>query len=78
MTIQQLRKAYDAKPFRPYSIKLADGSQLRVRSPEFVAITPGGRTVIVVTGGDDYEVVDLLLVTALEFRNGKAKPSRER
>lgn len=78
MTIQQLRKAYDAKPFRPYSIKLADGSQLRVRSPEFVAITPGGRTVIVVTGDDDYEVVDLLLVTALEFRNGKAKPSRER
>lgn len=78
MTIQQLRKAYETKPFRPIAIKLADGSQVRVRSPEFLAITPGGRTVIVVTGDDDFEVVDLLLVTALEFRNGKAKPSRDR
>jgi hypothetical protein len=78
MTIQQLRNAYESKPFRPFAIKLADGAQFRVRSPEFLAISPGGRTVIVVTGDDDFQVVDLLLVTALEFGNGKAKPPRDR
>lgn len=78
MTLQQLRRAHETRPFRSFNLKLADGTKVRVRSPEFLAITPGGRTVLVVTGDDDFEVVDLLLVTALEYSNGKSKSTRGR
>ncbi len=73
MTIQQLRKAVAERPFRPFTIVMGDGSRYRVASPEVIAIPPKAeRTFIVAQGDDDYSVLDLLLVTALEFTNGRS------
>jgi hypothetical protein len=38
-----IRRAMHAQPFRPYGIKLVDGSIHTVRHPDFVAISPGRR-----------------------------------
>lgn len=57
-----------AQPFRPFVIHLADGRQLNVPHPEFVAITPPGRTIIVTKPDGTHEVVDLLRVTTLELK----------
>ena len=74
MTIEQLRKAHQARPFSPFEIHMADGRSLTVPHPEMLMVLPPGRTIMVAKGEEDYEVVDLLLVTSLERRtNGSRK-----
>ncbi len=76
MTIEQLRTAYDAQPFQPFIMHLADGRSIPVMHREFMASAPSGRTIIVYQPDDTFNVVDLLLVTDLEFkprRNGAGK-----
>jgi hypothetical protein len=73
MTLAEIKRAYLAKPFKPFALKLADGSRLRVKSPEFLAFFPGGRTVLVVKDDADYEIIDLLLVTSLDFAARRAR-----
>lgn len=68
MTIEQLRKLHQARPFQPFTIHLADGRRLHVRHNEFLSMSPSGRTIIVHHPNDDYDVIDLLLVTDLKVR----------
>lgn len=78
MTIDQIRKVHQAKPFQAFRIHLADSRAIDVTHPELLAVNEPGRTIIVVTGDESlYEVVDFLLVTSLEVLNGHAK-SRKR
>ncbi|MCC6680735.1 MAG: hypothetical protein IT445_07520 [Phycisphaeraceae bacterium] len=66
MTIQQLRNVHQARPFRPFSIHLADGRVFHVPHSEFLSHSPSGRTIIVHQADDNFSVLDLLLVTELE------------
>lgn len=73
MTIEKIRDLYNAQPFRPFVIHLADGREIPVDHPEFLAAAPSGRTVVIYQPDDTMNIVDLLLVTDLEIRpNGKA------
>jgi hypothetical protein len=72
MTIEQLRHAHQAQPFQPFSLHLADGKQLDVPHREFLSHSESGRTVIVHERGEAWNVVDLLLVTRLEFSPARA------
>ena len=78
MTIEQLRRAHQNRPFEPFTIHLADGREVRVRHPEFLAEFPGGRSIIVTLADQSWEVIDLLLVTSLHFGNGKARRQRRK
>ena len=71
MTVEQLRNAYSAQPFRPFVIHLADGREVPVASPEFIMAVPSGRTVVVCQPDDTLNIIDLLLVTDLELKPGK-------
>ncbi len=80
MTVEQLRNFYNAQPFRPFIMHLADGRQIPVQHPEFIATSPSGRTVTVYQPDDTLNVVDLLLVTDLEIRptsDGSGKRRRK-
>jgi hypothetical protein len=68
MTIEQLRAAYQAQPFRPFVIHLADGRGIPVISREFILTVPSGRTIVVCQPDDTLNIIDLLLVTDLEFK----------
>ncbi len=73
MDAQELNAAHRARPFRPFTLCLADGDKVRVEHPEFLAQAPGGR-IAVVTGVDEaFRVVDLRLVTSIEVD----RPSQE-
>ena len=78
MTIEQLRAAYQARPFRPFVMHLADGRSIPVHSPEFVLTTPSGRTIVVAQPDDTLKIIDLLLVTDLEFKPGRKTPGKRR
>ena len=73
MTIEQIRKVHQARPFQPFDIHLADGRSLPVPHPEFLAVTPPGRTIGVGLDDGTIEVVDLLLVTSLKPRANGAR-----
>jgi hypothetical protein len=79
MTIEQLRKMHEARPFQPFRIHMADGRHLDVVHPEFLAHTPSGRTIMVATPEDAFEIIDLLLVTSLEpISDGTKRRGRKR
>jgi len=79
MIIEKVRDFYNAQPFQPFVMHLADGRQIPVQHPEFIATAPSGRTVSVYQPDDTLNVVDLLLVTDLEMKPGKngARKSRK-
>jgi hypothetical protein len=68
MTIEQIRRLYEAQPFQPFVIHLADGREIPVPSREFMASAPNGRTVVVYQSDSTANIVDLLLVTDLEVK----------
>lgn len=76
MTIEQMRAAYDAQPFRPFAIHLADGRDVPVHHREFIMSAPNGRTSTVYQPDSTLNIIDLLLVTDLEIKavsNGSGK-----
>ena len=73
MTIEHLRRVYQARPFRSFTIHLADGQSIPVVSPEFMAFSPSGRTATVLHGDDAFDIIELSLVTALEVKESKRR-----
>ena len=79
VTVEQIRTAYSAEPFHPFSLHLADGREIQVPHRDFLYLFPSGRTILVSQPDESWNVIDLLLVTDLEFkplRNGGRKRSR--
>jgi hypothetical protein len=87
MRIEELKQAKDERPFRPFSIRMADGRKVPVTHPDAIAweADPDDSTgepaapftaVCIVPGGR-WVVIELALITALEFQpqggEGKAK-----
>jgi hypothetical protein len=81
MILEQFRDVWRAQPFKPFVIHLADGREIPVVSPEFVLSVPGGRTIVVCQPDSTLNIIDLLLVTDLEFKpatNGGTSKRRRR
>jgi hypothetical protein len=78
MTVNQLRSLHQARPFRPFDIRMADGRSLPIEHPEVLAIIPPGRNIIVSFADGTFEVVDLFLVLSLKQRNGSPRRGRRR
>jgi hypothetical protein len=63
-----VRNSVRRRPFRPFITHLAGGRSIPVPSPECIDLAAGDR-LIVVEYNSNTHVIDLLLVTDLEFRN---------
>jgi hypothetical protein len=59
MTIDRLRELYDAKPFQPFVIQLADGRTVPVSRRDFMMLAPSGRTVVVVQPDDSLSIINV-------------------
>jgi hypothetical protein len=70
MSPEFVQRTVARQPFRPFVIHLAGGRTILVRSPEFIQLPErGGRLVVIENVTGSTHVVDLLLVTDLEFPN---------
>jgi hypothetical protein len=69
MTTEHFRSKLGARPFQPFTIRMADGRTFDIPHPDFAAQSPSGRTVIVFNENDGHSVLDLLLMTELEVQN---------
>ncbi len=72
MTVQQLRSVYRATPFRPFTLHMGDGRSFYIPHPDFLSMSPSGRTVIVFQEDDHFNVLDLLWLTEIEVAPASA------
>ena len=70
MTAQEFRGVFNAQPFRPFTVHLADGRAVAVPHQEYALLSPTGRTLIVYEDDDSFQVLDLMLATGVQV-NGK-------
>lgn len=66
MTTDQFRATLHQQPFRPFTIRMADGRAFEVARRDFVAMSPSGRSVIVYESDESYGMLDLLLMSELQ------------
>jgi len=71
MKADHLRSASRARPFRPFRIHLADGREIPVGHPENVTVTSDDRCVFVYVPGEGFELLDVPLVTGIDYRRRK-------
>ncbi len=67
VTIEQLKRTHQATPFRPFTIRMADGRQFPIAHPEFFSMSPAGRTAVIFHEDGSASIVDLLLMTEIEL-----------
>jgi hypothetical protein len=73
MTLERMQALYRARPFQAFTLHLADGGKVAIKSPEFMSFSPSGRMITVNEPDDSVRFVDLLLVTeAHVLSNGNA------
>ena len=73
MTLSEVRKLLKSQPFAPFQIHLADGRSFPIEQPDYLFVPPEGRIVFPWDkAGKACDVIDLLLVTFLELKPGKA------
>ena len=79
MTIQPVREVLDADPFKPFTLRLADGRSIRVVNPHNVAFLGNGRTLFVAHHREEhFELIDLLLINSVVVGNGESKGTQGR
>lgn len=68
MTSQELRAALQSTPFRPFTVRMADGQSFEVHHPDFLLVGPNGRTAFAFgLSGNEFSILDVLLMTEIEF-----------
>ena len=75
MTTEQFRATLHQQPFRPFTIRMADGRAFEIAHRDFVAQSESGRTVIVVQSDESYSVLDLLLMSELQVSAANGHPA---
>jgi hypothetical protein len=78
VTITKIRELYEAQPFRPFVMRLADGRNIPVRHPDFLMPAPSCRTLVVFQPDDSLNIVDVMLVTDLEIKRPNGSHARRR
>lgn len=67
MTVEEFKAALEANPFRPFTMRLPDARALPIHHRDFVFVAPKGRTLIVYKPDGACNIVDVMLVSDLQF-----------
>ncbi len=73
MTAQEFRSVFEALPFRPFRVYLADGREVAIRHQDYALFSPTGRTLIVYQDDYSFQVLDLMLATGVEVDGKRPK-----
>jgi hypothetical protein len=73
MTAKEFRSVFEALPFRPFKVYLADGREVAIRHQDYALLSPTGRTLIVYQDDDSFQVLDLMLATGVEVNGRRPK-----
>ncbi|MCH2135424.1 MAG: hypothetical protein MK101_02455 [Phycisphaerales bacterium] len=62
-----LRAARGVEPFRPFLLRLTDGRAISVPHPEFLSVSPTGRTCVVWKTDGTQHILSVSLITSIDF-----------
>ncbi|MEX2218175.1 MAG: hypothetical protein WD749_05390 [Phycisphaerales bacterium] len=72
MTIDALREAREGRPFKPFTLHLADSRSVRIPHPDFLYMPPKNpRTIVISTVSGGIRLIDLLMVVEIEFEDSR-------
>jgi hypothetical protein len=67
MDLKHLKELYANRPFRAFTLRLADGRSRKVPHPELIAFLGNGRTIFWADGeSDSFELIDLIMIVSAE------------
>jgi len=75
MMLEQIRTAHRAAPFRPFTLRMADGRTFPVRHPDFLFLGPDRRTVFVANDDGSVNILDVLLMTEIDLAPTQTAPA---
>ncbi len=79
MISEHVNEVHQARPFRPFTLRLADGRGVHVAHPEVLAFLGAGRTIAVSDPKTDhFELIDLLLVNSVQVGKPLRGPASKR
>mgnify|MGYP001214897220 CR=1 FL=1 len=68
MDVNAIREAMHAEPFQSFRLRLADGREMAVPHPDFIAVAPNGRRVVVFGTHDGaMSILEPLLILSMEY-----------
>jgi hypothetical protein len=71
MVLETIRQAIRRQPFQAFTLRLADGRQLPVPDPDFIAIS--GRRVIVTNGTNEHHsIIESLSIVSITYADGSS------
>jgi hypothetical protein len=73
MNTGAIREALHKQPFEPFSLRLADGREIQVRHPDFVAVSPG-RVIVIHPPEESVSMIEPLVIVSLEWPARPAPP----
>lgn len=77
MISEQLREVHAARPFEPFTMHLTDGRDFTVSHPEFLAVSPGGRTAYLAVGEHKLERIEGLMIVSISTDSSRRKRRKE-
>ncbi len=66
MTAENVKGLLNAEPFRPFRICLPSGKSVLIPHADFAAISPSGRTLVVLGERESQEIIDIRLIERIE------------
>jgi hypothetical protein len=68
MRVEKLRELLNALPFRPFDIHLPSGKSVSMPARDFAALSPSGRTLVVLGDHETEQVVDVMLIERVQLQ----------
>jgi len=67
VTAEQVKKAREKAPFKPFTIYLSHQRRFQIPHQDFMWVVPGGRTIGIADQSGAVEIIDLIDVTSLKL-----------
>jgi hypothetical protein len=68
MSADKLRNLLNALPFTPFQVHLPSGKTVTIPARDFAALSPSGRTLVVLGEKETEEVVDVMLIERVQLQ----------
>ena len=72
MNIDQIKKARDQAPFKPFTIFMSDQRKFEIKHPDYLWVLPGGRSLGVAHDDGTAEFINPLHITTLKVQQDAA------
>ena len=69
--VSNIRQLMNARPFVPFTIRLADGKAFRIPTVDHIAVPPKGNRVFIFGDDGDYDVLAPLLIARVNVDSGE-------